>query len=38
MDTTSLIMGVVILVIIAIPVVILARGGKNKAEDGSEKK
>jgi len=38
MDTTSLIMGLVILVIIAIPVVILARGGKNKSEEGNEKK
>ncbi len=38
MDSTSLIMGLVLLVIIVVPIVLLARAGKNKNTDELENK
>jgi hypothetical protein len=38
MDSTSLVMGLVFLVIIAIPVILLARAGRNKNDGNNEVK
>jgi hypothetical protein len=38
MDKTSLIMGIVLVLIVAIPVILLAKGGRKKSEDATDDK
>jgi len=38
MDKTSLIMGIVLILIIAIPVILLAKGGRKKSDESDKDK